>query len=87
MGETHRQNLNNLRDRAQVYGVVLVEREPNLEPAIPSIPFKYFSFLQGKILLYLPRRETTINRNMLLRKICLYSFAISRTEALESIFK
>lgn len=50
MEETHRQNLNNMRDRAQVYGVVLVEREQNLEPAIPSIPFKYFSLLQGKIL-------------------------------------
>ena len=65
MGETYRQNRNNMRDRAQVYGVVLEEREPNLEPAIPSIPFKYYSFLQDKTLLYLPRRETTINRNML----------------------
>lgn len=65
MGETYKQNRNNMRDRAQVYGVVLEEREPNLEPAIPSIPFKYCSFLQDKTLLYLPRRETTINRNML----------------------
>ena len=56
------------RDRGQVYGAVLAERDPNLEPDIPSTPFKYFSFFQSKTLSYLPRRETTINRNMLLEE-------------------
>lgn len=51
-----------------MYGAVLAEREPNLELAIPSTTFKYFSFFQSKTLSYLRRRETTINRNMLLEE-------------------
>lgn len=33
------------RKRVQISGAVIAEREPNLEPAISSTPFMYFSFL------------------------------------------
>lgn len=52
------------RDWAQVSELMLAEREPNLELATPPTLFKYLSLLQSKILSSLPRRETTINRNM-----------------------
>lgn len=61
-------------------GVVLAEREPNLEFYIPTTPFKTSS--------YLPRRETVIiNRSMILREFLSVFFSIPRTESLRLTFK